>query len=147
MSDVGHVLIEIDVLIKKIDAIGSIAVAPIVATALRDHVTETISAGTDAYGQSWPLTEAGGKALGNAAKHLETRQSKSVAVISIQGSTAREIEGRHHYGRVKGGIRRQILPTRKIPLKLANLIKQRLTDAFQKASKNGRHTDSLRNSA
>jgi hypothetical protein len=146
VSNVGNVLIDIDLMIARIEAIGQIEVAPIIANAMHAHVTETANAGTDAYGKAWPRTQHGAQALQQASKHLVASSTPKLASISIQGSTDRAIEGRHHFGNVKGGLRREIVPTRLIPIKLANLIKLRLTAAFQGAA-HGRRRNSVRNSA
>jgi hypothetical protein len=136
MSDLGSVLIDIDLMIARIEQIRKIEPGPIIAKAMHEHVSGTIGASTDAYGSPWQSTQSGGRPLKNAAAHLKIYSSKGLAGISIEGSTNRQVEGRHHHGNVKGGIKRPIIPTRLIPIALANLIKLRLSESFHGRARN-----------
>jgi hypothetical protein len=95
------------------------ASTPEVAKALEDDIKASANAGAAPDGSAWQKTESGAKALPNAADRVKVEHSGSVVLARLKGN-----EVRHHKGTARGGIRRQILPTRKIPDNVAVAIRR-----------------------
>jgi hypothetical protein len=81
------------------------------AQAVIDEAGKNISAQRGPDGEPWPATKDGRTALANAKKALSYQVSGRVAVVTLSG-----VEGRHHFGWVKGGKRRPILPGSQAPI-------------------------------
>jgi hypothetical protein len=94
------------------------ALAEDVAKALDTQLREQIAAGTDPDGKPWPPTQAGERPLRNAGASLHVHADGPVVLATLRGPTAL-----HHMGRAKGGIRRQILPSAKMPARLIAAIR------------------------
>lgn len=76
--------------------------APDVEAAIR----ATAAAGTTPDGVAWaPRKTDGGRALANAAQAVTAKADGASVRVTVRG-----IEARHHLGRVRGGVKRQILP-------------------------------------
>lgn len=101
-------------------------VAPRVAKALEHELVEQIDAGKRPDGKPWPLTKDGKRALQDAARSLSVRAVGTVVLARLNG-----VVSRHHLGAVKGGVRRQILPTGKMPGPVASAISKVLDEAFR----------------
>lgn len=99
------------------------AVAPKVAEALKAETARTIAAGTAPDGTAWKPTQDGKQPLKGAAKALRAASSGSVALLVLEGP-----EVLHHEGRAKGGIRRQILPSKKLNATAIRAVKAVITD-------------------
>lgn len=67
----------------------------------------TAEQGRTPDGVPWALSKTGGAVLRNAAKEVGATSIGSKILLTLHGHYAR-----HHYGWVKGGARRQILPER-----------------------------------
>lgn len=91
--------------------------APEVATELRRELVEQIDRGETPEGQPWPLTKDGDKALRNAASNLNVAHQGTVVIATLTGHHAR-----HDLGAVRGKVRRQIMPTARMPQKVADAI-------------------------
>jgi hypothetical protein len=106
--------------VQKLRALGGTpkAVAPLLADELKPVVDAQIAAGQDPYGNPWPLTQAGGKALQNAAAYVTLRAVGAVVLATVVGPPAM-----HHLGKAAGRITRRILPLRKLPRSWAKAAK------------------------
>lgn len=79
--------------------------APEVAQAMRDHLIDTIEAGTTPDGVSWaPRAKDGKTPLRNAARNVFAAALGSYVYIRVTGP-----EARHHLGTGKGRVKRQII--------------------------------------
>ena len=98
-------------MIEQLSNLGDVAktIAPAVAVALVKDITRQIARSEAPDGSKWKLTKEGSRPLVHAAKALTSSVVGSVAIIKLTG-----VEARHHYGIVKGGIKRQILPDYKV---------------------------------
>jgi len=115
--------------IRRIRELGQLAEesAPAVAAAVKKEVTAQIARGVGPDGKPWKPTKSGEKPLQNAGKALTVRAVGPVVVLRLTGYHAR-----HHLGAVKGGVRRPILPTRRIPDPVTRAIKTVVTRQFRK---------------
>lgn len=94
-------------------------IAPEVAKELEAQIQAQIAAGTDPEGNPWPPAKEGGSPpLRTAGKALRVVSLGSRVIATLTGHVAL-----HHLGRARGGVRRVILPTRKLPQKAAEAIK------------------------
>ncbi len=100
---------DLDRLIAKLKKLGDLPrqVAPQVAIELRKTLEANIKAGKAPDGSSWAMRQDGGRPLENAAKALTVTANGTVIVARLTGP-----EALHHRGAVKGGKRRQILPSK-----------------------------------
>lgn len=90
--------------------------APLVAAELDRLIRAQIAAGTAPDGTPWRLKKDGGKPL----------QNVTVSVKALGTSVVARLDGpavRHNFGIAKGGIKRQILPDRKLPQPIIEAIK------------------------
>jgi hypothetical protein len=95
-------------------------VMPELGRALRSDVQETISAGTDPYGNTWPKTEDGEIPLQGAKDAMRLLVQGTRITLAIDGYRAR-----HNKGWAKGGVKRQILPR-------AGLLPPKTAERFRK---------------
>lgn len=90
------------------------AAIPRVATTAVGEVRSIIAANVAAQrgpdGQPWPSSVDGQPVLVGAMKHVDVRAVGSTIVVTVDGT-----ENRHHTGRVRGGKRRDIIPSRAMP--------------------------------
>jgi hypothetical protein len=101
--------------------------APAVAVAMSDVIVANIARGVGPDGAPWERTEEGKQPLRGAAKALEVRAVGTVVVATLTGP-----EARHHLGAVRGGVRREILPTGgTIPGPMVDRIERAVTDRFR----------------
>lgn len=91
--------------------------APLVARELEEELRGQIAKGVGPDGTPWELTKDGRRALPNAGRDLRVSAVGDVVVASLTGHIAR-----HHLGAVRGGVRRQILPTNALPNAMARAI-------------------------
>lgn len=101
--------------------------APEVARAVERELQLQIRRGETPSGRSWKLRADGGAALVNAGKALTVRVVGKVVLVRLEGP-----EARHHLGAVRGGVRRQILPTASIPEDMAEAIGDAFTREFRR---------------
>lgn len=122
------VFTDLDRMIAKCREIPAITrrAAPDVATAMREDITRTIDAGTDAEGKAWAPRKADGtQPLENAARAVRVVVADTRILARVTGP-----EARHHTGRVKGGTQRGIIPTRLTP-RLAERVREILNEHFR----------------
>jgi hypothetical protein len=96
--------------------------APEVADVLHQELDAQIAAGVGPDGTPWPKTQAGSRALLNASAALETKALGNVVLAILRGPTAL-----HNNGFARGGIRRQILPSARLPGKITDAIRTVVT--------------------
>jgi hypothetical protein len=99
--------------------------APRVADAIRAELARSVAAGTSPSGEKWAPRAAGGQALAGAMSSIGVAAVGSTVVVSVTG-----VEGRHHFGRVKGGKARPIIPTDALPATWSEVIERELTKCF-----------------
>lgn len=102
----------LDEVIAKLRELETVAsdVAPEVAREAKRLVGENIAAGRGPDGTAWEPRKDGEKPLQNAAQAVTATASGSRVVLTVSGP-----EARHHQGRAKGGVVREILPRKKVP--------------------------------
>jgi len=112
--------------LHKLSTLGA-RTAPELARELEREIKAQIARGEGPDGKPWPLTKDGKQALQHAAKSLTVAAvGADTIVVRIAG-----VEARHHLGHVRGGIVRQIIPTRGIPDPLVRVIQRVLAESFQ----------------
>lgn len=112
--------------IRELETLGERSLSR-VARVVEIEAKRTAAAGLDPEGRPWPRTKRGARALPNA--------DKAIAVRAIGRSIAMRLSGpeaRHHLGRVRGGVRRQILPTVRIPPRMDAAIREVVRDEFRR---------------
>lgn len=95
------------------------AIAPLAAREVKKDIIEHTKRGENPEGEPWPKTQTGQAPLQNVEKALKVRVFGSTVVASLDGHYAR-----HHLGAVTGGVRREILPTRRVPDTMARALKK-----------------------
>jgi hypothetical protein len=107
--------------IARVRALGSIArdVAPAAADELKAQLEQQIAAGQTPDGQALQRTADGRVPLRNAARSLTVRAIGTAVLARLVGPSAM-----HHLGIAAGRIRRQILPTRKLPDRMIEALKR-----------------------
>jgi hypothetical protein len=123
-------MMELQAMIAKIIELPNLGkkAAPDVAKVMRRDIEGTIARGTTSEGHPWKHTQEGEKPLQHAADALRVAAIGDVIYTRIVG-----VEARHHKGHVKGGLKRTILPVKKVPPRMAALIQKVLSDAFLEA--------------
>lgn len=111
---------DIQAMIDRLRALEKLpqVAAPLVAKELEAEIRADIAKGQSPDGAKWPARKDGGKALANAGAALKVTTHGPVVVAQLTGPTAM-----HHLGRGKGGVRRQILPTR-VPTKIVAVLQK-----------------------
>lgn len=130
MADNAHeATSDLQTAIDALRSLGSLAedVAPKCAKALKVDIEAQIAAGKAPDGTPWQLTADGKVPLRNAAKALRVTSERNVVIARLDGP-----EALHHHGTAAGGIKRQILPTRKIPDSAVRAVRQILVDETAK---------------
>jgi hypothetical protein len=121
----GHAALDAHIRrLRELDKLGERA-APKVAKALERELEANIRAGVGPDGTPWPATEDGHTPLQGAVSSLSVRAIGSVVVARISG-----IHARHHIGNVRGGVRRPILPSKRIPEPVTRAIAAVLDEEF-----------------
>lgn len=99
--------------------------APEIAEVCKEIIGGNIRAGRSPDGQAWELTAEGKRPLRFAEKALSSHAFGTRVVMMLKGP-----EALHHKGQVSGGIRRQILPTRRVPQSMTEAIRLVLGERF-----------------
>lgn len=119
---------ELDRMIASVRALATLPehAADDIADAIRDELTRTIAAGTTPEGEAWRPTLAGERALKNAAASVHVAAVGRTIYVRLVG-----VDARHHAGRGRGGVRRQVIPDGgNIPAPMAAVIRRVLGDHF-----------------
>lgn len=101
--------------------------APDVARVVDAELRAQIAAGRGPDGVPLERTQDGRVPLRGAAKALRVRAIGSVVLCTLDGP-----EALHDQGRARGGVRRQILPSGKIPQPITKAIDAVIADRFRK---------------
>jgi hypothetical protein len=117
--------------LKTLDKLGEKA-AEDVARVVESELRRTIAAGTTPDGKPWQPTEAGERPLRNAAGALGIAAVGSTVYVRLTGP-----EARHHKGRARGGIVREVIPTRGIPDAMAEHIRAVLAEHYERHMRGG----------
>lgn len=125
---------QIDALVARLRALpvtmrGSY---PEMAEALLAEIRANIAAQRGPDGAAWPPTEDGKSALANAGKALSYEIKGTTILLKLDG-----VEARHHFGSVKGGKPRPILPRTAASLAQARKRMERIAQKRVKAELGG----------
>lgn len=101
--------------------------APEVRDALEADIAATAGAGVAPDGTPWQAKQDGGKPLAGVTNDVQVTVIGTVILATLRGKFVR-----HHKGTARGGIRRQVLPTRKIPDALSRAIAAALAKNFHR---------------
>lgn len=115
-------------LIGKLRELGQSAeeIASDIVPELRSELEGYISAARAPDGTPWKPTQAGTPPLKGAAKALGVAAVGTKVIVVLSG-----IEARHHYGTVRGGIARPILPGSELPEEIVDLVTRVAQNRFQ----------------
>lgn len=116
---------QLDSMIRQLRAMGDVGtdVAPAVARAFEAELRAQIRRGEGPDGTPWPRNQDGSTSLQSA--DLSVRAVGSSVVATLTGASVL-----HHEGRARGRIRRQILPSSRIPAPVIRAIHVVLREAF-----------------
>lgn len=120
---------DLDAHIARIRQLSNLAAksAPQVAKELDAELRSQIAAGKGPDGKPWKPTKAGTPPLRNAHETLRVRALGTVILASLEGRHAL-----HDRGWVRGGIRRQILPSAGVPQPVAKAVEKAVTAEFRR---------------
>lgn len=120
-------LAQLDAMIARVRKLPELAkrAAPDVAIVVESELHRTIAAGTTPYGEAWKLTQDGSRPLTHAAQALAVVAVGSTIYVRLTGP-----EARHHLGRGRGGVKREVIPTRGLPPRMAAPIRAALARCF-----------------
>ncbi len=115
--------------IERVRQLGNLVrdVTPAVADAVRHELETNITRGVAPDGTRWAPTRDGRTPLRGAAEALRVGAIGTTVIARITGA-----EARHHLGTARGGIKRQILPTKAMPAPIARAIDAVVTRAFRR---------------
>lgn len=119
----------LDAHIARIRQLGNLAAksAPEVAKEVERELRSQIAAGTGPDGSPWAPTKAGTTPLRGAARALRVRAIGTVIVATLEGHHAL-----HDQGRARGGVRRKVLPSAKMPQPIASAVERVVTREFKR---------------
>ncbi len=98
------------------------------AKVLDGLLRNNISAGLGPDGTPWPPRQDGGAALQQAGEGLTVRPVDTVILASLGPPWSL-----HHWGRARGHVVRQILPTKKAPQPMVDAVEDSLRQDFREA--------------
>lgn len=126
----------VDDIIAKIRELPNeltLAAAPEAAEAVFEVLSITIKAGQSPDGKAWAPRKVGtGPVLENALSAVRCFASGPVIYITVKG-----INARHHRGNVKGKVRRQIIPSRKLTPEIIEAIRNVIYRRFDDTMNGG----------
>jgi hypothetical protein len=121
----------LDDMIERVENVKGLAkrAAPDAADAVRACLESTIKAGQDPYGKPWPARkEDGGAPLTGIAGRVKVVAIGARVFVAIDGYV-----GRHHLGRARGGVRRQVIPVGELPPVMQKRVRDVLAKHFREA--------------
>ena len=123
---------QLDAMIATISSLPELGkrAAGDVALAVAAELHRTIAAGTTPAGEPWQPTKDGARPLTGAAKALVVVAVGSTIYVRLTGP-----EARHHLGRGRGGVVREVIPTKQIPAAMARAIRAELGKHFADVTK------------
>lgn len=102
-------------------------VADDVAVALERELLANVARGVGPDGTPWPPTVDG---------HVPLQGARSALTVVVAGKSAiarlSDVYARHHFGAVRGGKRRPILPSGGIPARVASEVHRVVRDEFRR---------------
>ena len=101
--------------------------APAVARAVAVEIVAQTKRGVGPDGKTWEPTEDGHTPLQHVEKDLSVRAVGTVVVARLDG-----VHARHDVGAVRGGKRRQILPSGALTEPISRAIDNVVTDEFKR---------------
>jgi hypothetical protein len=107
-------------------------IAPEAVKAVDAELKRTIAAGESADGKKWKPTKDGQAPLKDAASAIDVEIVSHSQLGTVIAATLHGPEARHHFGWVKGGIARPILPIKGLPDAIATKITKALEREFHK---------------
>lgn len=96
-----------------------------IAPELRAEITRNVAAQLGPDGKAWPDTADGRPALRGVGAALDVRAEGTTIVATLDGHHAR-----HHFGWVRGGKRRPVLPSRALPAPFVRAVETVLAREF-----------------
>lgn len=120
---------ELDRQLARLRAMGTLAErsAPAVALAVEEDVLDHVRRGVAPDGTAWPPTLDGHLPLQGVEKNLTVRAVGTTIVATLEGEHAR-----HSIGAVRGGKKRQILPTRGMPDSMTRAVRSVVDEEFRR---------------
>jgi hypothetical protein len=116
--------------IDRVRSLGELpeAIAAEAATELDRQLRQQIAAGQGPDGKPWQPTADGRTPLRNAGDGLTVRAVGSVVLARLTGSAVR-----HHLGTARGRIKRQVLPSARMPQRMTATLRTIASRRFQRA--------------
>ncbi len=109
-SDNATAFTALDRMIEKVRTLPQVMLeraAQDVAAVIERELAATLAAGATPEGEPWtPRKADGGRALAQAQQAVHVAAIDGTIFIRLVG-----IEVRHHRGRVRGGVKREVIPT------------------------------------
>jgi len=129
-------LADLDRMIATVRQLPELAerAAPDVADVIERELMRTTTAGQSPNGTPWQLTLEGGKPLTGAAKAIGVAAVGRTIYVRLTG-----VEARHHLGRARGGIERQVIPTGRLPPRMADAVREVLGRHFAELASGADH--------
>lgn len=117
----------LDAQIKKLRQLKTIpeVSAPAVAVAAKQEIKRQVRRQQGPDGKPWPKGKNGQPVLQRAGNAVRATAIKSAVVLTLDDQYAR-----HHLGAVKGKVKREIIPTTKIPRPMTRAIERVVTGEF-----------------
>lgn len=112
--------------LKSLTSLGKDA-APVVAAAVKKDTAKQVASATGPDGRAWKLTKDGRVPLRNAAAHVQVTAVGNVVLMRLEGHHAR-----HHLGAVRGKVKREIIPTERMPDPMTKTIERVITGEFER---------------
>lgn len=123
--------------IKKFLAFGKLPddMGPKAEAIVSSEIARTITAGTDAYGTPWSPKKAGEDGGWKFVKPGDVATTR--AGLTITAKIVSRTAYLHHAGIAKGHVRRQIIPTKKLPRRMADRLREAATATFREIDRRG----------
>jgi hypothetical protein len=122
----------LDDMIARLRSLGPAMVQeamPELTAAVRTELQRSIASASTPEGSEWEPRKAGGPALQNAINAVHVAAVGTTIMVRLTGP-----EARHHLGRARGGVAREILPTGALPTSWKRALKRVLDRRFTEAT-------------
>ena len=96
------------------------------AEVLKQVIERNVAAGVGPDGDPWPLRQDGAKALADAAAEVQVTAYGTTILARLEGPYAL-----HHFGRARGRVVRQILPTKKAPQPMVEAVEASMAEDYR----------------
>lgn len=110
--------------LRKLKTLPEIS-APAVAVAAKQEIKRQVRRQQGPDGKPWQKGKSGEPVLKGAGNAVRSTAIKSAVVLTLDDHHAR-----HHLGAVKGKVKREIIPTTKIPGTMTRAIERVVTGEF-----------------